>query len=365
VTSITACDSIFGTKDRAIAGHDPLFTTHWVSDLDFGPDSRTVYYLEMDRSGRQFVAVRAIDAVTGARRTLVPSLVARNGMAQSIRAPGGSGVYVGLTQDVGCTPVILTRVPTSGGPTETLAPSIGAGMFAVSPAGGRIAFSTKAPIQPVVPFCRPGMDSVVIARVGTSTEWRLVERGVGGDDSQPVALSDAGTLVYLRATASGAVLRTVSPSGAVVRDIPLARDATTLSLMAFSRDVLWTGESPQLLVATRTLDTGGATISELDAATGARTDVATIPEVSFLVPWLARSADGRVWATWVAVKNLTPNAIERPVYRYQLMVGRQANSPQSVLTVDSDEGPIRLRIAPDGQRVAFVYRNGFYVIPIN
>jgi len=371
--AITAagCESIFGPDAPDLGGHAPVVTSFTLSDFDFAPDNRTVYYIEMDPSGRQSVAVRAVDGLTGRNRMLVASLPGSNGMTQSIRAPrGSSDVYVTLTQDIGCSPATLSRIPASGGGAETVATDVRGGRLAASSNGARVAFVAEATLDPVTATCPALGDSLVVVQIGETgaSGRRPVEPALSADEAQPIALSDGGDVVYLRGSleqgAQTYSLRVASADGELVREIPLPTQPGWWPSTTISPDVMWQGGNPRVLVATNTPGTREVTIVEHDVATGASTDLGSVPPALFIASPLARSADGAVWAVWFAVENLTPNAVERPVLRYALYVGRSGGDPRSILEFASDEGPWGLRPSPDGQRVAFRYRGGLYVIPV-
>jgi hypothetical protein len=362
---LMGCDALSGPDEPRIGGHAPLFTARLMSDFDFAPDSRTIYYVAIDNAQYTTVGVRAVDVASGQVRTLAGGLPGRNGMSQRIRAPRNSAdVFLAVTHDVGCTPSTLWRVPTAGGVPVTVATDIDAAAFAVSPDGKRFAFVAKPPIAPATLTC-PGGDSLVVLRSdgATSPELRVIARNVASFEMSPLAVSDAGDAIFYRRTfAPTATQRLmIAPSdGGASRDL-----LTPTSGVSFIAPVVrWNGSNARVLEAAVTDNGSRYTISERDASTDTRTEVGAVADRAEFGPQLTWADNGSVWAMWMPVEDLTPNEIERKTHRYRLYLGGPGSTTRSILEMVADEAPWRLVLSPDGQRVAFGFRSSVYVIPI-
>lgn len=363
------CDA-FGPDEATLAGHRPLIRSHTLSDFDFGADSRTLYFIAIDNERQTTVGVSAVDAVTGRGRLLAAGLPARNGMAQYIRAPRNSNyVYVSLTQDIGCTPAVLWRVPTTGGAADTVAGDVNAAVFIASADGTRLSFVATQRLDPTTRACPQGADSLVVLRPSTAgvVKRRVIERDLTFGVT-PISISDAGDLLYFRPsgppTSPSSIGFLLAPGdGGPAREVLNPEPGSFFSL-TISSSVIWSDGNPRVLIAKPTPSAREIAVVSRDAVTGADTPLGTVLEVAQFGPLLASSADGNVLAMWVPVEDLSPpGAVERRTLRYRLYVGGVGRTPRSVLEFVSTSNPWKLRVSPDGQRAAFRLNENVYVIP--
>jgi hypothetical protein len=359
---MSACDAFTGPEGHTIAGRRPQFGEAQLAAYDLAPDSRTVYYLMVDPTGHPGSAVRSVDVVTGEFKTIVQTLRGSRGMAQYVHAPLNSpDVFVSITQDIGCTPGNLWRIPRDGGPPDSVLSDVANAAFVVSPNGSQVAFVARRKLNPATLSC-PGGDSLIVRHVtgDRAGQQRTVERDVAGSGATPVALSDAGDLLYF-AFAPGLQSSTLLLSGAngsVPREI-LRRPIGAPGVI--SPDVRWSGSTPLILLATPAGDS--TAIRELNGDTGEQIALGSIPSAGRILEGPARSGDGTAWAAWVVVEELPSNNVERQRRRYRLYVGGRDTETRSIAELVSDQAPFRLDISPDGKSITFVQNYAFYLLP--
>jgi hypothetical protein len=354
-----------------LAGQSPIWTSYSLSDYSIAADGRTIYILENDGAART-VSVSARDNATGRTRSLASGLPVQNGAAHYIRAPGASDrLFAGMSQANWCTPGKLVSMPATGGATDVLAGDVDGAAFAVSNDGKLVSFAAISFPQPNQ-LCPPNQDSLVVMEVGgeNAGRRRTVARGFSSIEVRAYSLSNAGSLVYLRAFWMESPQRYgvyfAPASGGAPREFASVLPSSFFPSELVSPDVLWQGETPHVLIASIVRGARGAVVEDVEGTSGSRTRVGSIPDALFLSAPIRRSADGATWAAWVAVEDLTPKEVERHAFRYRLYISTNgAPEPHSMLELSGYDPPWKLQIAPDGRHLAFIYQAGLYLMPID
>lgn len=360
-----ACETITGLRSGRIGGEAALVTGRSIGGYDWSSDSRTIYFTGATGDGNRKVGVWRVDVTNGRQTTVVPTLPGTSAMRQTLRIvkPAGAAekLYVGLNQETWCSPGTIFRLPASGGQWDTLATDVDNSMFATSREGRHVAF-TSIVFPKGQELCPAGRDSFVVMSTTSAPAYdrRSVERGVSSNEIQPLSLSAGGALVYARGVSEYTVIR-FADAGGSSRELIRHRAFGGDTSHALSQDVVWRGDTPTLLFTRTIKGRSGADVFTVDGAAGLQTPLAVIPD-AIAPASLAQSADGKSWAGWFVVGDLTPNAVERHNLRYRLYVKTPDQSGVRMLAeVEGYEGPRKLRVSPDGSRVSFVNRE-FYVL---
>jgi hypothetical protein len=313
-------------------------------------DGRNIYFTDRKGSGITEITIHAVDVASGRTRELA-KVTGLNHGEQLRTATDPSVVYASIAHPDWSLQLKIYRVPAAGGPVETVANNVGIPWFVISSSGNHVAY----------PGSRYDSDTVYV--VATTGPGSATAMPTTGSRPRAMGLSPAGTLL-LYSSSTGIYMAPVS-GGAhqlVWQSVDGQDDAV-------APQVLWRGESPHLLVATDSAphDVGGIALHEVDATSGERTLLGTMPRhLPEAAGWqLARSGDGRSFAVWVPVA-VTHKSVERTTFRFRLYVQTPRDvEPRSVLEWEADE-PLRwFEFSPDGRQIGLLLSGSLHVVELD
>jgi hypothetical protein len=238
------------------------------------------------------------------------------------------------------------------GPATPVVTNAGSFPFVASPSGTRVAHHGEELFADTIRV-------VTLSGSQVQSETKFTTTGIPGFKGFS---PEEDKLVW----GDGAGIHMASLSDGTVRLIlPPPIDPGPLTHV-MSPHVIWKGGDPHLLVAYPTQAEGGLLtgVYEVNGITGARTLLGELPLAVAAPRELARSADGRAFAAWVPIEPVGDN-VERPAYRYQLLVQASPGGPVvKLLERTGDYGLSWLEFSPDGSRLGLDFSFSTYVVRV-